>query len=87
MGLVAMLVFPKDSAPIWFGIISILASILGAVIPAPLIAIASCLIYYDARVRKEGFDLQRLLDELPPADAGELLPIDGAPGIAISEVR
>jgi len=82
VGLVAMLVFPKDSAPIWFAVISGVASILGAVIPAPLIAIASCLIYYDARVRKEGFDLQRLLDELPPA--APIVATEGAPGIAVN---
>jgi hypothetical protein len=76
--LVSAFVFPQDSAPIWFTIISAFASILGSVLPAPLLAIASCLIYYDARVRKEGFDLQRLLDELPPEGAAP------APGIAVS---
>jgi hypothetical protein len=35
-------------------------------------------IYYDARVRKEGFDLQQLLNELPPVGG------EAAPGIAIS---
>ena len=39
-------------------------------LPAPLLAIALCLIYYDARVRKEGFDLQRMLDALPPPAGG-----------------
>jgi hypothetical protein len=78
---ISAVAFPKDSAPIWFAIISGIASILGAVIPAPLIAIASCLIYYDARVRKEGFDLQRLLDELPPAVPSVVA--GNAPGIAI----
>jgi len=73
------LVISQGSAPIWFAIISALASVLGMVIPAPLLAIASCLIYYDARVRKEGFDLQRLLDELPPSAAA-----GAAPGIAVS---
>jgi MFS family permease len=77
--LLSTFVFPQNSAPIWFTIISAFASILGSVLPAPLLAIASCLIYYDARVRKEGFDLQRLLDELPPGSAAP-----AAPGIAVS---
>jgi hypothetical protein len=76
--LVSAFVFAQGSAPIWFSIVSGLASVLGAVLPAPLLAIASCVIYYDARVRKEGFDLQRLLDELPPVGG------EAAPGIAIS---
>jgi uncharacterized membrane protein len=76
------LVFSQGSAPIWFTIIAALTSVLGSVLPAPLFAIASCLIYYDARVRKEGFDLQRLLDELPPAAPG--VASGAAPGIAVS---
>jgi uncharacterized membrane protein len=67
--------------PVWFVIINALASVIGSVIPAPLLAIASCLIYYDARVRKEGFDLQRMLDQLPPPTPGEA---GAAPGIAVS---
>jgi hypothetical protein len=63
--------FAQGTAPVWFVILNALASVLGSVIPAPLLAIASCLIYYDARVRKEGFDLQRMLDQLPPPAPGE----------------
>ncbi len=73
--------FTPGTAPVWFVILNALASILGSVIPAPLLAIASCLIYYDARVRKEGFDLQRMLDQLPPPAPGEA---GSAPGIAVS---
>jgi uncharacterized membrane protein len=76
------LVFSQGSTPIWFSIISALTSVLGSVLPAPLFAIASCLIYYDARVRKEGFDLQRLLDDLPPAAPG--IASGDAPRIAVS---
>jgi hypothetical protein len=53
--------------PIWATVMFLLAYILGLALPAPLLAIALSLIYYDARVRKEGFDLQRMLDALPPA--------------------
>jgi hypothetical protein len=75
---VSTVVYPKGSAPIWFTILNALGSVLGGVIPAPLLAIATCVIYYDARVRKEGFDLQRLLDELPQENAG------ASPQIAVS---
>jgi hypothetical protein len=79
--IISAALYPQGSAPVWFAIVSSLGSVIGSVLPAPLFAIAYCLIYYDARVRKEGFDLQRLLDELPPpAPAAP----DAAPGIAIS---
>lgn len=54
------------SFPSWFIAVLGMAYFLGLVLPAPLLAIALCLIYYDARVRKEGFDLQRMMDTLPP---------------------
>jgi hypothetical protein len=73
--------FSGGTAPIWFVILNALASVLGSVVPAPLLAIASCLIYYDARVRKEGFDLQRMLDQLPPPTPGE---VGAASGIVVS---
>ena len=82
MLVISTMVYKPGTAPIWFAIVNGLASIIGSVVPAPLLAIASCLIYYDARVRKEGFDLQRLLDELPPATPGAAP--SAAPGIAVS---
>jgi hypothetical protein len=72
----------SGSVPGWLIAILILAYFLAMTLPAPLLAIVLCLIYYDARVRKEGFDLQRLLDELPPATA--VAGTNTAPGIAIS---
>jgi uncharacterized membrane protein len=81
MLVIASVSFTQGNAPIWFVIINALASVIGSVVPAPLLAIASCLIYYDARVRKEGFDLQRMLDQLPPPTPGEAAT---APGIAVS---
>jgi hypothetical protein len=78
MLVIASVSFTQGNAPVWFVIINALASVLGTVVPAPLLAIASCLIYYDARVRKEGFDLQRMLDQLPPPVPGEA---GAAPGI------
>ena len=64
------------SNSIWFTILSGLCSLIGSILPAPLQTIGLCLVYYDSRVRKEGFDLQRMIDSLaapppppPPAPA------------------
>jgi hypothetical protein len=64
--IVSFVLYKAGPAPLWFTMLSLLGSLLGSVISAPLMAIALCLIYYDARVRKEGFDLQRAIDSLPP---------------------
>lgn len=76
-----MFYIQSGTVPGWLIAILILAYFLALTVPAPLLAIALCLIYYDARVRKEGFDLQRLLDELPPVTTG--LAPGSAPGIAV----
>jgi len=81
MAVIGSVSFAGGNMPAWFVILNTLASVIGSVVPAPLLAIASCLIYYDARVRKEGFDLQRMLDQLPPAAPGEA---GGAPEIVVS---
>lgn len=67
-----MAYIPSGSIPGWLIAILVLVYFLALTVPAPLLAIVLCLIYYDARVRKEGFDLQRLLDELPPSAAGQV---------------
>ncbi len=54
------------SSPAWILIISALAGVVGGILPAPLQATGMCLVYYDARVRREGFDLQRMIDSLAP---------------------
>ena len=48
---------------------SIAASVL-SIFVYPLIGICTALLYYDARIRKEGFDLQVLAGELQSATAG-----------------
>jgi hypothetical protein len=78
LGLMAYI--PSGSVPGWLIAILILAYFLALTVPAPLLAIVLCLIYYDARVRKEGFDLQRMLDQLPTPAPGEA---GGAPEIAV----
>ncbi len=62
----AGLLFKGGSNPIWFAVISGLCSVVGSILPAPLQTTALCLVYHDARVRKEGMDLQRMIDTLAP---------------------
>jgi hypothetical protein len=52
---------------------SIAASVL-VIFIYPLIGIATALLYYDARIRKEGFDLQVLAGELTGATPDEPYP-------------
>ena len=65
------------SGPIWYLILSNLCSVIGSILAAPLQTIGLCLIYYDARVRKEGFDLQMMIDSLAPASAAPPAPLAG----------
>jgi hypothetical protein len=58
------------TSPVWAIIISALSGIVGGILPAPLQATGMCLVYYDSRVRKEGFDLQRMIDSLAPPVTG-----------------
>jgi MFS family permease len=67
--------------PLWIQIGQAISATVASTIAAPLLMIAIVLIYYDARVRKEGFDLQMMLDQLPPPAPGE---VGAAPGIAVS---
>jgi hypothetical protein len=67
--------------PLWIEIGRAISATVASTIAAPLLMIAIVLIYYDARVRKDGFDLQRMLDQLPTPAAGEA---GGSPEIAAS---
>jgi hypothetical protein len=51
-------------------VVSIMSSVL-VIFIYPLIGICTALLYYDARIRKEGFDLQVLAGELHGSAAGE----------------
>ncbi len=46
----------------------------GGAISGPLLVIALALLYYDTRVRKEGFDLQLMMDSLDEADPAGARP-------------
>jgi hypothetical protein len=54
--------------PFWFQVVSDLAGFITQCLVGPLLTIAMALSYYDARVRKEGFDLQHMLMQLDTAE-------------------
>jgi hypothetical protein len=79
--LVATIVITARHAipPLWLQILSTISGGLGGALSGPLMAIALTLLYFDARVRKEGFDLQLMMSSLsgempaiaaPPAPSG-----------------
>ena len=67
--------------PLWVNVASIFAGGVGHAITGPLLMIGMVLLYYDIRVRKEGFDLQLMMSTLeeqsPVATPAEdyLLPV------------
>jgi hypothetical protein len=50
--------------PAWFQVYAALGSFFTQCLVGPLLTIATALIYYDERVRKEGFDLQYMISNL-----------------------
>jgi len=56
-----------------------LANIVGQAVTTPIQAAVVVLLYYDLRVRKEGLDLERLLDGEPGAGRGALATAVGLP--------
>ena len=58
--------------PTWLQVASSIAGGLNGVITGPLLAITMALIYYDLRIRKEGFDIEALMAApAQPPIAGE----------------
>lgn len=53
----------EDNFNLWLLLYDVLNS-LGTILTAPILAAATVVLYYDLRVRKEGFDLELLVDEL-----------------------
>jgi hypothetical protein len=66
-----------SAGPFWLAAANALAGGVAQAIGGPLLMIALALLYFDIRVRKEGFDLQVMLDALKPAEA--TAPPDSAP--------
>lgn len=59
----------KGVIPMWVSVPGNVAAGVGRALGAPLLMIGLALIYYDARVRKEGFDLQHMLEAIDPPGA------------------
>lgn len=70
--MVAMIVIAARHAvpPLWLQILSTISAGIGGTLSGPLVAIALTLLYFDARVRKEGFDLQLMMASLGTETAG-----------------
>jgi hypothetical protein len=56
----------QGAAPLWLQVISNVAGGVGQAVTGPLLMIGLSLLYYDTRVRKEGLDLQLIMDALEP---------------------
>ncbi len=54
----------QGQVPFWVSLPSNIAAGLGQALTTPLVMIGLALLYYDARVRKEGFDLQLIMDTM-----------------------
>jgi len=50
--------------PLWLQILSTISGGIGGTLSGPLIAIALTLLYFDTRIRKEGYDLQLMMANL-----------------------
>ena len=53
--------------PLWARTVNGLGTFLVNTVTGPIVTIAFSLIYYDERVRKEGFDLEHMMQQLDPA--------------------
>jgi hypothetical protein len=55
-----------SSAALWLNVAGAVTGAVGGAICGPLMVIALALLYYDLRIRKEGLDLQIMMDNLDP---------------------
>jgi hypothetical protein len=67
----ALVVGPQSAAAFWFNILSAVSGAIGNTLSGPIMIIGLALLYYDIRIRKEGLDLQLMMEAL-----------DGAPDLA-----
>ncbi len=59
-----MAVKSQAAAPLWLQVVSNIAGAVGQTLAGPLLMIGLALLYYDTRIRKEGLDLQLIMDAL-----------------------
>ena len=62
--------------PAWINAYSVIASFLSTSLVVPISTIAISLIYYDQRVRKEGFDIQFMMSSLKSSQDAPVAPAD-----------
>jgi len=61
--------------PLWLQLATDIGGFFTQCLVGPLLTIALALAYYDARVRKEAFDLQHMMAQLGPAENAERQPV------------
>jgi hypothetical protein len=66
------------SVPLWLEVPMNISAGIGGALSGPLLIIALALHYYDARVRKEGYDLQLMMANLDRASEGAGMPSSAA---------
>ncbi len=79
--LAALASLPSQPSLVLAVLINTLASAFSAIVATPFIAAVTTVLYYDLRVRREGYDLQLLADQLGLPSTGEpaAAPDGGAP--------
>ncbi len=65
--------------PLWLSLPMTISGGIGGAVSGPLMVIALTLLYFDARVRKEGFDLQLMMANLQQERPGSAMPPEIAP--------
>jgi hypothetical protein len=79
---VFVLAMKHTQPPLWLNTLSAVAGGVGGALSGPLLMIPLALLYYDLRVRKEGFDLEVMMAALDPGRVSALLepqtPADSA---------
>jgi len=67
--------------PLWLSLPMTITGGIGGAVSGPLMVIALTLLYFDARVRKEGFDLQLMMANLHQDTAAPAMPPAMAPAV------
>jgi hypothetical protein len=75
----SVLAGPESTLGIWLNLLGSVMGAIGSAITSPLMLIGFAVLYFDARIRKEAFDLQLMTEALEPARP-VAAPVAGAPG-------
>ena len=81
---IAAIMHAHGHVPLWAVVYNLVAAFCINSLAVPVYGIGLTLFYFDARIRKEGFDIELLLNRMSPAEAA--VPADtatGAPGLSI----